>query len=164
MDDVDRLIEALRKEVPRMDVEPLNVVGRVMRLARHLELDRRNVLAEVDLEPWEYDVLEALRGAGKPYQMSPGDLMQAMLVASGTMTNRIDRLARRGFVTREPDPNDGRGVLVRLTAGGRKRADQALVAVSRHEAESVGALAERKRTQLVNTLRELVGQFDQPES
>jgi DNA-binding MarR family transcriptional regulator len=87
-----------------------------------------------------------------------------MLVASGTMTNRVDRLARRGFVTREPDPNDGRGVLVRLTAAGRKRADQALVAVSRHEAESVGVLGDRKRTQLANTLRELTAQFDQPES
>ena len=70
---------------------------------------------EHQLEGWEFDVLSALRRAGAPYQLSPGQLIRQTLVTSGTMTNRVDRLERRGLVGRSPDPPDRRGVIVRLT-------------------------------------------------
>ncbi len=159
-DDIDRVTTALRSELPRLDTTPTEVFGRVARLARHLELARRETLAARDLEPWEIDVLEALRSAGKPFQLSPGALMQATLVASGTMTNRVDRLARRGFVSREPDPSDGRGILVRLTASGRRKTDSALTALAAAEAELLANLSERRRAALVTGLRELLAPLD----
>lgn len=114
-DEVDRLVTAWRRERPDLDVEPLEVLSRVSRLARHLDRARRLAFSEVGLEPWEFDVLTALRRAGAPYQLSPGALLTQTLVTSGTMTNRIDRLAKKDLVERLPDPNDRRGVLVRLT-------------------------------------------------
>ena len=68
---------------------------------------------------WEFDVLAALRRAGAPYELSPGRLLRETLVTSGTMTNRVDRLAARGLVERYPDPDDRRGVIVRLTPEGK---------------------------------------------
>lgn len=122
--------------------------SRVIRLARHLELARRDVLASRDLDIWEYDVLAALRAAASPHELSPGELVNETQVASGTMTNRIDRLSRRGYVTREPDPADRRGVLVRLTVSGRKKID--LVAGDLAEAEALAwqRLGARKTDQL----------------
>ena len=117
-DEVDRLVAAWRRERPDLDVEPLEVLSRVSRLARHLDRARRLAFSEHSLEPWEFDVLTALRRAGTPYQLSPGQLLTQTLVTSGTMTNRIDRLAKKGLVERLPDPSDRRGVLVRLTDGG----------------------------------------------
>ena len=125
-DEVDRLVAAWRRERPDLDVEPLEVLSRVSRLARHLDRARRLAFAEHSLEPWEFDVLTALRRAGTPYQLSPGQLLTQTLVTSGTMTNRIDRLTKKGLVERLPDPSDRRGVLVRLTDEGQDRADQAL--------------------------------------
>src|SRR5690606_31482686 len=93
-DEVDRLVAAWRAERPDLDVEPLQVLSRISRLAKHLDRARRAVFAEHDLEPWEFDVLTALRRAGPPYELSPGALLRATLVTSGTMTNRIDRLAQ----------------------------------------------------------------------
>mgnify|MGYP002653418637 CR=1 FL=1 len=78
------------------------------------------------IDGWEFDVLSALRRAGDPYELSPGRLVQETLVTSGTMTNRIDRLAAKGWVERAPSPTDRRGVIVRLTDAGRSAVDGAM--------------------------------------
>src|ERR1700689_4586962 len=105
-DEVDDLITAWRQQRPDLDVAPLQVLSRVSRLARHLDIARRGAFAAHDLESWEFDVLSALRRAGPPFQLTPGALLRATLVTSGTMTNRIDRLASADLVYREPDPSD----------------------------------------------------------
>ena len=96
-DEVDRIVAAWRRERPDLDVGPLQVLSRVSRLARHLDLARGAAFAEHGLEGWEFDVLSALRRAGAPYELSPGQLVAQTLVTSGTMTNRVDRLERRGL-------------------------------------------------------------------
>src|SRR5471032_310445 len=125
-DEVDRIVEAWERERPDLDFAPLQVLSRVGRLARHLERARRAAFTASDLELWEFDVLSALRRAGDPYQLSPKALLQQTLVSSGTMTNLIDRLVERRLVERHTDPHDGRGVLVMLTARGRRAVDDAI--------------------------------------
>ncbi|WP_016908969.1 MULTISPECIES: MarR family winged helix-turn-helix transcriptional regulator [Streptomyces] len=159
-DEVDRLVAAWRRERPDLDVEPLEVLSRVSRLARHLDRARRTAFTEHGLEPWEFDVLTALRRAGAPYQLSPGQLLTQTLVTSGTMTNRIDRLAKKGLVERLPDPSDRRGVLVRLTVEGRDRGDSALAGLLAQERAILVELSTEQRRQLGNLLRELTAPFD----
>ncbi|UGQ14511.1 MarR family transcriptional regulator [Yinghuangia sp. ASG 101] len=159
-DEVDRLIEAWRRERPDLDVEPLQVLSRVTRLARHLDRARRLAFTARDLEPWEFDVLSALRRAGAPYQLSPGQLLTQTLVTSGTMTNRIDRLTAKGLVLRLPDPGDRRGVLVRLTDDGRDRVDSAMADLLEHERDILAGLDTAQRTALADLLRTVVAPFD----
>ncbi|MEO7131100.1 MAG: MarR family transcriptional regulator, partial [Dermatophilaceae bacterium] len=111
-DDVDDVVAGWRRERPDLDVTPLEVFSRVSRLARRLDLARGHAFSRHGLDGWSFDVLSALRRAGEPYHLSPGQLVQQTLVTSGTMTNRVDRLERSGFVVRGPDPGDRRGVLV----------------------------------------------------
>ncbi|HEY0871227.1 MAG TPA: MarR family transcriptional regulator, partial [Acidothermaceae bacterium] len=94
------------------------------------------------------------------YELSPGALVDETLVASGTMTNRVDRLSRRGYVTREPDPADRRGVLVRLTVSGRKKIDTVTAELAKAEAVMWRSVAERKSEQLDGTIRELSATLD----
>ena len=159
-DEVDRLVAAWRRERPDLDVEPLEVLSRISRLARHLDRARRTAFAEHNLEPWEFDVLTALRRAGAPYQLSPGQLLTQTLVTSGTMTNRIDRLAGKGLVQRLPDPGDRRGVLVRLTTDGQDLADAALAGLLAHERALLAELSAAQRGDLAGLLRQLVAPFD----
>jgi DNA-binding MarR family transcriptional regulator len=161
-DEVDRLVAAWRRERPDLDVTPLEVLSRVTRLARHLDKARRTAFATHDLEAWEFDVLSALRRAGAPYQLSPGQLLTQTLVTSGTMTNRIDRLAGKGLVQRLPDPSDRRGVLVSLTAQGRDRVDAALADLLGREERLLAALSRQQRESLAVLLRALVIPFDNP--
>ena len=159
-DEVDRLVRAWRKERPDLDVSPLQVLSRVSRLAKHLDRARRAAFAEHDLEPWEFDVLTALRRSGAPYELSPGQLLRATLVTSGTMTNRIDRLAAAGLVRRRPDPEDRRGVLVSLTEEGMARVDAALADLLRRERELLAGLDKEAQRTLADHLRTLLAPFD----
>ncbi|MEU7899078.1 MarR family transcriptional regulator [Nonomuraea sp. NPDC049152] len=160
MDEVDRLVTSWQQERPDLDVTPLQVLSRVSRLARHLDRARRASFAEYDLEPWEFDVLTALRRAGKPYELSPGALLRATLVTSGTMTNRIDRLEQAGLVRRRPDPEDRRGVLVSLTDDGRARVDAAFADLLRRERELLAGLGPDEQKVLADLLRTLLTPFD----
>jgi DNA-binding MarR family transcriptional regulator len=159
-DDVDRIVSAWRRERPDLDVSPLEVLSRVSRLARRLDRARGTAFAEHGLDGWEFDVLSALRRAGTPYQLSPGQLVTETLVTSGTMTNRVDRLEDRGLVQRMPDPADRRGVHVRLTPRGKERVDAALADLLSREQELLSALSEPDQESLSGLLRRLVAPFE----
>ncbi|QBF45145.1 MarR family winged helix-turn-helix transcriptional regulator [Janibacter limosus] len=159
-DDVDAIVEAWRRERPDLDVEPLHVFSRVSRLARLLDLDRTTAFARHELEGWEFDVLSALRRAGEPYELSPGRLVQETLVTSGTMTNRIDRLATKGWVERLPSPTDRRGVIVRLTKGGQAAVDSAMADLLTREGELLDDMAPAERDALTRALKRLLAPFE----
>ena len=161
-DEVDDLVARWGAERPDLDVAPMQVMSRLSRLARHLDRARRAAFAAHDLEPWEFDVLSALRRQGPPYQLSPGALLHATLVTSGTMTNRIDRLAAAGLVSRHRDPQDKRGVLVALTERGKGATDAALAALLSRERELLGGLDGGEQADLAGLLRLLLAPFDAP--
>jgi DNA-binding MarR family transcriptional regulator len=159
-DEVDRLTEAWRHERPDLDVSPMEVLSRVSRLARHLDRERRAAFAAHDLEPWEFDVLAALRRAGEPYELSPGVLLGQTLVTSGTMTARVDKLTARGLVSRRRDEDDRRAVRVRLTEFGKKSVDAALEGLLANERRLLAGLEAEERERLADLLRALVLPFD----
>ncbi|KJQ54513.1 MarR family winged helix-turn-helix transcriptional regulator [Microbacterium sp. SA39] len=159
-DEVDRIVGAWNTQRPDLDFSPLEVLSRMDRLSRHLDRARRDVFRRSDLEPWEWDVLSALRRAGTPFQLSPKQLLQQTLVSSGTMTNRIDRLVARRLVRREADPGDGRSVLVTLTEDGRTRVDAAITRLVDVEAELLRGLSRGDRDRLAGLLRKLSLSFD----
>jgi DNA-binding MarR family transcriptional regulator len=159
-DEVDELVGRWRTERPDLDVEPLQVLSRVSRLAKHLDRARTAAFASHGLQAWEFDVLSALRRQGPPYQLSPGALLHATLVTSGTMTNRIDRLAEAGLVSRHPDLQDKRGVLVTLTARGRAVVDAALEDLLRSERVLLTGLDRGQQRELASLLRILLAPFD----
>jgi DNA-binding MarR family transcriptional regulator len=159
-DEVDAIVEAWRSEVPGLDVSPMQVLSRVSRLSRHLDLARRDAFAAHGLEVWEFDVLAALRREGPPYVLSPGELARQTLSTSGTMTNRIDRLEGKGLVVREPNADDRRGVRVRLTPEGMARVSAALADLLRFERDLLHGVEPAVRDQLADALRRLLVSFE----
>ena len=159
-DEVDELVEAWASQRPDLDLAPVEVFSRISRLGRHLDLARRDAFTSAQVESWEFDVLAALRRAGAPYELSPGKLLRETLVTSGTMTNRVDRLAARGLVERLPDPRDRRGVLVRLTPTGRATVDGALEGLLRRERDLLTGLDAADQKRLAGLLRDLVAPFE----
>jgi DNA-binding MarR family transcriptional regulator len=159
-DEVDELVAGWQAERPDLDTEPLQVLSRVSRLARHLDRARTAAFASHGLQAWEFDVLSALRRQGPPYQLSPGALLRATLVTSGTMTNRIKGLVGAGLVSRSTDPLDKRGALVTLTARGRAAVDAALADLLGSERELLTGLDGDQRQELAALLRVLLVPFD----
>jgi DNA-binding MarR family transcriptional regulator len=159
-DSVDRLVAAWQRVLPHVDVEPLEVLSRVSRLARHLELARREAFGQPGLAEWQFDVLAALRRAGPPYEMTPGGLLAETLVSSGTMTHRIDLMEKAGLVRRGADPRDGRQVLVRLTDAGLAAVDTALESLLARERTLLATLGSAERAQLASLLKEVLVPFE----
>lgn len=158
-DEVDDLVEAWARERNDLDLGPVAVFSRISRLAHHVDRARRQAFTAHDIESWEFDVLAALRRAGRPYELSPGRLLRETLVTSGTMTNRVDRLATRGLVERHPDPTDRRGVLVRLTPEGKDTVDGAFAALLDAERDLLTGLSTKDQKELADLLRRLLVPF-----
>jgi DNA-binding MarR family transcriptional regulator len=154
-DDVDRIVAAWTRERPDLDITPLEVLSRVGRIAKRVDKYRKEAFKASHLESWEFDVLAALRRAGKPYQLSPKSLMAETLVSSGAMTHRLRKLETRGLITRSSDPDDGRGVVVRLTAPGRDAVDLAFSTLISAEHSLIAALAPAERVTVARALRSL---------
>lgn len=117
-DRIDQILSQWQQASPALDVSAIAVVGRILRIARLLERQREALLVPHGLSVWSFDVLATLRRQPPPHQLTPTELFGALMLSSGAMTNRIDRLEGDGLVERHRETTDRRSVLVRLTARG----------------------------------------------
>jgi DNA-binding MarR family transcriptional regulator len=154
-DHVDSIVAQWERERPDIDTTGMAIVGRIRRIDRVIQERIDAVFAGHGLEAWEFDVLATLRRNGEPHQLTPGELLDSMMITSGAMTNRIDRLQGRGLVERRPHPDDGRQVLVSLTAAGRELVDTVVADHAANQVGLVSSLTERQQQQLTELLRKL---------
>lgn len=153
VDHVDEIVEQWTRERPDLDVSGMAIIGRITRLEKLIRPQLNGVFAEHDLESWEFDVLATLLRTGAPHQLTPGQLLDSMMITSGAMTNRIDRLEQSGLVKRTKSATDGRQVLVKLTKKGLRVVDSALIDHAANERAIVDALTPNQQDQLVELLR-----------
>ncbi len=160
-DKIDYIFEQWRQESPQLDISPLGIVGRVLRIARLLEKHRETVLAEYGLSVWSFDVVTTLRRQGKPYQLKPTDLYSLLMLSSGATTNRIDRLEQDGIVMRLRDPDDRRSVIVQLTPKGIQLADLVIPILLKSEQDLLSQFANPdEREPFIAMLRRLLLSLD----
>jgi DNA-binding MarR family transcriptional regulator len=138
----------------------MGIVGRISRLSRIVDKELEPVFAKFGLNHWSFDMLATLRRAGAPYRLSPTSLFQSMMVTSGTMTNRIDRLTEKELVRRVPDPEDRRGILVELTEKGRELVDSALASHVTDEARLLQSLSLEEQSTLASLLRKWLSSLE----
>jgi DNA-binding MarR family transcriptional regulator len=161
-DVVDLLLKDWARERPDLDASAMAIVGRIIALGKQLENRANHVLVEFDLPYWGLDVLATLRRSGQPYRLSPSVLRRSMLISSGAMTNRLDRLESRELVRREPDPNDRRGSQIVLTTVGRRLIDRAIAARFEEAADAVAGLKRTEQAQLRTLLAKLTESLTLP--
>lgn len=158
MDDrVDELIREWREHRPELDFSPFELVSRLTRASHYLQSKLDEIAAAYGLShTGDLDVLASLDRAGPPYERTPSQLAYLQLMTAGGMTVRLNRLQQAGLVERRPNPNDGRGVLVRLTQTGREVIDDALPTILEAQSGTVSVLDEPKQDLLATLLRELL--------
>lgn len=152
-DDVDRIMQQWMRVRPDADVSPLDVLSRMTRISRQLGRVRAGAFQQAGLEPWQWDVLAALRRQGGP--LGPKDLIAQTMVTSGTMTNRIDNLVASGLVERVEGSSDRRVRLVGLTDEGIDRVDVALDALLEAERRLLRDIPADDQARLAELLRVL---------
>lgn len=145
------------KEIPDLQTGPMVLLGRLGEAALVIARDRLNPLFEkFGLQPGEFDVLATLRRSGVPYALTPTDLYEVAMISSGSMTNRLDRLEKGGFIERRPNPSDKRGTLVALTANGRDVIERAILSHVENQTAVVQSLSDDEQTVLSKLLEKLL--------
>lgn len=139
-----------------MDVTAMEVFGRMFELVARLDRDQMTPLfAEIGLQQGEFDVLATLRRSGAPYRLSPTQLYEAMMLTSGGMTARLDRMQKRSLIERLPNPADRRGVLVGLTDHGLEMVEMAVVRHAENETRLLSSLGDDEQVLLNDLLKRL---------
>lgn len=159
-DHEDRAAEDWQRERPDLDPTPLHVVGRILRIGQLLKKELAEALGEYELSVPDFSVLAALRRSGHPYALTPTALSKEVLLTSGAMTNRIDRLERADLVERVRSEVDRRSVLVRLTPAGLRKIDEALPAWFEGAESAVRLLGAQEEQQIGRLLRKLSSRLD----
>jgi DNA-binding MarR family transcriptional regulator len=159
-DYLDIILEQWAAERPDLDVSPMGVIGRISRVSRVLERNIDRIFASFGLSRGGFDVLAALRRSGPPYRLSPTELYNSLLISSGAMTNRVDRLEDLQLVSRVPDPKDRRGVSVGLTPKGKRLVDKVIEAHLENEQRLLEHLGGGERDRLAELLRKLLIHVD----
>ncbi len=150
---IEELLQLTRKNWPAADTtghEFIMTVARVMESVgqRHLE-----VAETYGLTPVEFDVLATLRKVGPPYEMTPTELQQAVVISSGGLTKVLHQLEARALVGRSIDAKDRRSKRVRLTREGKTLIERAMAKVLSAQEEWLASLPARELKQLVQLLR-----------
>jgi DNA-binding MarR family transcriptional regulator len=159
----DRLIDRWTEIRPDLGVEGLQVTARLSRLGRHIALREEEIFGRFGLNRGEVGVLSALRIAGPPHRLSPTRLGRGLMLSSAGITSRLDRLERRGLLTRLPDPDDRRGVIVELTDAGRELVDAAVGANTVSERQLLARLESDEIATLEALLRKMLTGLELPE-
>jgi len=152
-DRVDTIVAQWSAERPDIDVSPMQVIGRLHRLADHLRDELLAVYRRYGLGEGEFDILAALRRAGAPFAAAPGELARHTMVTTGAVTKRVDRLVASGLVVRDDDADDGRARVIRLTSAGRRVIDEAYTAHIANEQRLLAGLDPDQRRSLETLLR-----------
>ena len=159
----DRQLGGWSEARPDIEVRSLQVTARLSRIGPLLAKRQEAVFGQFGLSRGEVGALGALRIAGPPYRLSPTRLGKGLMMSSAGMTSRIDRLERRGFVRRLPDPDDRRGVLIELTDQGRETVDAAVAALTKSDRQLVERLDPSEFAQLEALLRKFLEGLELPE-
>ena len=155
-DHVDMILDQWRQAMPELDPSPMAVIGRMGRISKLMSDEVVQLLTTFDLNMGEFDVLATLRRSGKPYRLTPGQLLQTLMLTSGAMTNRLDKLEQRELIQRQPDPDDRRAVQVQLTDSGLELINRAVVAHVENENRMLTALTDTEQQQLADLLKKLL--------
>jgi DNA-binding MarR family transcriptional regulator len=160
VDHSDEVVAQWREQRPDLDPSPMATFTRLRRAAVMADAKLLEVFGRHGLEAGWFDVLATLRRSGAPFRLSAGRLARGLVMSTGGMTKRLDKLVAAGLVERSPDPDDRRGVLVSLTDRGLAIVDAAVVDHLANEKRLLEVLNDREVKALNATLSKLLAAWD----
>ncbi|MCE8037683.1 MAG: MarR family winged helix-turn-helix transcriptional regulator [Halomonadaceae bacterium] len=156
MNRVKHAVAQWQREMPDLDLLPMEVVG-YLKTTQLLTQERLQVFFKSHgLQAGEFDVLATLRRAGAPYRLGPTQLFETLMISSGGMTSRLDRLEKAGLIVRSPNPEDRRGTLVSLTDKGLALMERMIPEHVENEARMLDALSREEQQALGELLSKLL--------
>src|SRR5919198_3593389 len=155
-DHVDRVRAQWARERPELQTDPVAVIARLGRVARYVDQGHAAFFARHGLSRADWDVLASLRREGPPFSLSPTELYRPLMRTSGAMSQRLASLERQGLIERKLDPADRRGIVVSLTAKGRRLVDRIAAEHLANERRLLAPLSRADQETLAALLKKLL--------
>src|SRR5882757_2957344 len=160
-DRIDRIRAQWAQECPNLDTAPMEIIGRILRAEHLADGPIRRTLRQHGLDRGGFDVLATLRRSGPPYQLTPTQLYEDLVLTSGAITHRVDALQRLSLVERVSGQPDRRSMRVGLTAKGKKLIDRALGAHLECEQALIAGLSPAERDRLAVLLKKVLLEIEE---
>lgn len=154
-DQADYVLESWARTYPGLDLSSQDVTLRIHQLSELLQQRTAPLMDRFKLKPSLFELLAELRRCGLAFVCSPGELTERLAMSSGGMSNLLDRAEDQGLIVRLRDPNDGRGVLVRLTQAGQETIEAVMLHRAQQDQALLTHLSRRDRATLADLLRKL---------
>ena len=162
-DEVDRIIEQWRRQRPDLDLEAMELFGRLARVFAFFGKAIDATFENRGLLRGEYDVLATLRRSGNPYRLTPSELAATLMLSRAGMTNRLDRLEAAGWISRRHNSDDRRSTHIDLTSDGLALVDELTTAHVANETALLSGLTATERRQLNGIARKWLRRFEEDE-
>jgi len=159
-DRVERMLAQWRQERPELDTRATALFVRFARLSNHLQQQLCDFDKKMGMMKGDFDVLATLRRSGEPYALTPTELYQSIMLSSGAMTNRLDKLEKRGLIRRESSDKDRRSLRVCLTPEGMALVDPAVEKNINKKQQMLEALSPDEQQQLNDLLKKWLSSFE----
>lgn len=157
-DFVDHVRREWTATYPGVDTSAIEVLARIGRIA-----SKANHLLDLTLVPLgvsraEFDVLSAIRRAGRPLRASE---VTSVTLLSGASTTKIsERLVKHGMIQRLRFERDARVVLLELTVAGRDLVDRVFPVRLERDRELLDGLGAGELTTLAGLLRKVASNVE----
>lgn len=146
---LDSILAQWRVARPDIDPSPMAVCGAVWRAGERIRQGLAGNLAGAELDFAGFDVLMTLRRQGEHGgSLTPSELAKDMMLSTSAMTNRLDRLEKRGLIARQADPQDRRSLRILLTPEGFALIERLVVSHVATEERLLSPLGASEREQL----------------
>jgi DNA-binding MarR family transcriptional regulator len=144
---------------PDVDTSPLEVFGRLRRINVLLQAESDRVLAVHNVSRADFDIISTLQRHQR--SMTPTEIATSTLTSAAGTTKRLHRLVKVGMVTRDRNPDDGRGYLITLTAHGAEIIHPVLNDLSTLEHGLIDGLGAAEQRDAISALRFILDRLEQ---
>lgn len=123
-DHISNAIKQWQREKPDLESHEMLLIGRLINCTILITNELEKLYNSHNINRGEFDVLATLRRSGKPYELTPTEIFSTLMITSGTMTNRLQQLKKKGLISRTENLEDARSLKVVLSAQGLKLIDE----------------------------------------
>ena len=157
---IDETIQTWSEQRPDLNFASMSLSLKLNSIVRAVSDEISRQLEESGINLGEFDVLATLHRHGRGAKLTPKEIAAATFVTPSGLTNRLARLQKMGLISRHADPADGRGALIKITAAGKRLADQGIEIVVAAEDRYMNELSTHMKKGLDQSMTRLIKILD----
>ena len=158
---IDETIQTWAEQRPDLDFASMSLSLKLNSIVRAVSDEIASQLEGIGVNLGEFDVLATLRRHGRGAKLTPKEIAAATFVTPSGLTSRLARLEKMGLISRQADPSDGRGALIKITAAGKRVADRGIEIVVAAEDRYMNELSTHMKKGLDQSMTRLIKTLDE---